>query len=142
MQILGAGFQIMGGIFQRDAITRATEERMKQMRIQAAQRIGQATATVGGSGVELTSSTVQNHLNAMKVEFDRAIREVGNQGQSAADATILSALGGGAASMFKGFSDYAAEQDALGQKTSPGVAGLDPIWANWKQPNLKLDWKP
>ena len=137
-QILGAGFQIAGGILQRNAITAATEEKMRHMRLQAAQRIGQTTAAVGGSGVELTSSTVQNHLNAMKFEFDRAIREFGNQGQAAADSSIISALGSAMGSTMKGFSDFSAEQNALGSPPVDRYAFMD---EGASKLNDTLDWR-
>lgn len=139
MAIMGAGMQFAGGILQAGEITRATEERMRQMRLKGAQEVGAYTAAVGGTGVEATSSTIQNHLNRMKVEIDTQVRNVGLAGQAAANNSIIGSGAGAISTIAEGF--YKANQvsKAIGEKPADkgsGGSGISPVLA--AIPDVKL----
>jgi hypothetical protein len=139
MAIAGAVTSFAGGMLQRADIIRQTERRIEQMRLQAAQHVGQATAAAGASGVEMGSSTIQKHLEGMRQEFAKAISNVSDVGGSAANNAIISAIGGSMSQVTKGMTDYGAELDAIGEskfakafegmpETSPGVAMPEFDW--------------
>jgi len=138
---LGAGANLIGGFQQAEQLRRATEERMRQARMQREQAIGQAKAQAGASGVEMTSGTVLNHLQALGQEWDTRLSAIQTAGAYAETNTLVSAFAGGAGALMKGISNYSQELDAMGTAT-PNQTWLDATtpafkeW-DWNAPDLR-----
>ena len=117
--MLSTVMQGLGGIFQIGQLEAAANRRMFEMRRQAAKEIGRATAIAGASGVEMTSSTIQGHLQSMQQEWKR--RE--NQMFEASDASkVLTAIqtGGNMLSTFgQSMSGAAGALENIGEGQGP-----------------------
>ena len=118
-----AALNIFGGVMQAGNIRRQTALQVERMQKQANQAVGQATAVAGASGVEMTSSTVENHLSEMRREWNARIAQVTATGNEAAGMSILSSAGSAFGSLAKGMSG-AAEELQNTNDAWRGYAGL------------------
>ena len=85
----------LGGAFgRRDEMT----DRIRELKLEKASTIGQAAAKSGASGVEGTSSSTQDYLAGLGVEFDKAIATA----ESTRDTAFLSGLLGAGAGVVGG----------------------------------------
>ena len=116
--MIGAGLSLFGGFNQAAAIRRATEERLRQMRLQQAQAESQFVARAGATGVEMTSGTLQTSLDELKTEWQRRIEAVKYSAAEAQGNTIMAAAG----SAFSSFGQNLYKASQL-----EGAIGSDPL---------------
>jgi hypothetical protein len=115
MAIAGAGASLVGGIFQIGEIEKAVKERLRLMDIRAAQDVGAYKAAVGATGVESTSSTIQNHLTIIQTESKLQRDRVAAAGQASMISSGLSAMGSAASSLGKGLYEANKVTEAFGE---------------------------
>lgn len=92
--ILGAMLQAGGSLWSMGAglteMERLRGERMRALRLQQGQKLGEARATAGASGVEYSSESIQRHLQTMQQEFTLQQTRLENAGDQAALNMALS----------------------------------------------------
>jgi hypothetical protein len=133
--LAGMGLNLFGGIQQAEQIRKQTEIRLRQMRKQRDQAVGQATAAAGASGVEMQSSTIQEHLSAMNKEWEQRLIDVQTAGQDAQSMSMLSAAGSAFGSAARGFASLGQENVSMAPQ-DPN-AFMDPMA---EKLNATLDW--
>ena len=101
MSALGAVSSYFGKQSQAERLRAQTEEQQRRMRLAQEQQLGYAQAAGAASGVELESTSLQQHLASMSAEFQRQrewAQKVGDQTasdiSSAGTFGLISDLGG------------------------------------------------
>lgn len=112
-------FNMAGGLLQADQVRRATELKLEQMRKQAVQGIGEATARASASGVEMTSGAIQNNLAALRAEWDKRIRQVAGAGSDQAEFATLAGVGAAFGSFAQNLGEASKVLDAQGTAPTP-----------------------
>jgi ATP/maltotriose-dependent transcriptional regulator MalT len=133
--LAGMGISFAGGLMQAEQIRKQTERRLALMRKQRDQAVGHATAMAGASGVEMQSSTIQEHLSAMNTEWEQRIADVQYAGSEAQSMSMLSAAGTAFGAAAQGFASLGQENVSMAPK-DPN-AFMDPMA---EKLNATLDW--
>ncbi len=105
----GSLWSIGGGLLE---MGRLNGERLRRLRLQHAQKMGEARSVAGASGVEFSSESIQRHLQTMQTEFTRQEQNL----------------------------EYAGGQAALNMALSTGMQGLSDVGKGIAQQGALENW--
>lgn len=133
--LVGGIFNFAGGFLQAGELRKQTERKLEQMRKQASASVGQATAQAAASGFEMTSGTIQAHLQTMRTEWQKQLQQVTAAGSDAESFAMLNGVGSAFKTFAGGMSRFNQAQMASGDdpfegmdETNPGIKTPDFDW--------------